>query len=403
MSQANLNQWRELIENYQEQHEVDIFRGREWPSALSSRNEYSRHIAERMSPSTNPPFAISVHARTLKAGDLCYATQDATGNISTLSPVMISRKLYSKSPLELLPKSLRPASSIDELSMADRVFGWVSQDDDQAGGEKTAALKSHVRFGTVTCLDHSDAIEEFDPPKILAILGQPKLQQGRFYVGNSEGKAQQNAGAKDKAGYSKGNRMRGPKVYPHHAQGPTESSFSQVPSNQNRSIKSWVKPETEFAFDIQFSNLSRVELGAIFWLLTLPREHYFRFGLGKPLGFGSVSLSIASTDDKLDIVVADGQGWIESLKKWHGTPTAISADDIKRMVGEFESTVASLNANLLKSFLQSARGFGELPIHYPSLPGFDGEHFRWFGDNEKKGKHSLPDLTSDVSLPNDPI
>lgn len=45
---------------------------------------------------------------------------------------------------------------------------------------------------------------------------------------------------------------------------------------------------------MRFLNLSAVELGALAWLLSLPKEHFFRFGGGKPLGFGSVRLDLES-------------------------------------------------------------------------------------------------------------
>src|SRR5262249_14336711 len=70
-------------------------------------------------------------ALRLDEGTLCYARVDESDGIRRLSalyPVMISRKLYNQSPLDVLPEWLRPARSIGELSPADRVFGWVNQD-----------------------------------------------------------------------------------------------------------------------------------------------------------------------------------------------------------------------------------------------------------------------------------
>lgn len=50
--------------------------------------------------------------------------------------------------------------------------------------------------------------------------------------------------------------------------------------------------------------LELVELGALLWLLDLPKEHYHRLGGGKPFGFGSVKLSIDS--DKTKTVLKNG-------------------------------------------------------------------------------------------------
>ncbi|MEX1027819.1 MAG: hypothetical protein WD049_07405, partial [Candidatus Paceibacterota bacterium] len=284
---------------------------------------------------------------------------------------------------------------------ADRVFGWVCQDEPSASGEQGAAYRSHVRIGPVECLTEAgDAIDTFTRPKTLAILGQPKPQQGRFYLGNKAGKAQQGNLTKEQAGYTGDNRIRGHKIYPHHAQGVLEdNAFSTEPSNQNRSIKGWVNPCTEFEFDLHLTNLSRFELAALVWLLSLPQDHFLRLGLGKPLGFGSVRAEIEH--DKT--VVANGAEWIHATLQLN-SPDSI---DVTQLPEEFEKTMGAVNSDLLSSFAKASRGFGDLPIHYPRLAAqnaSDGEHFQWFVENERGATHySLPDLTSvDASLPENP-
>jgi hypothetical protein len=71
-------------------------------------------------------------------------------------------------------------------------------------------------------------------------------------------------------------------------------------------------------------------------------------------------------------------------------------------VEQFTDAISAANPNLLGSYLRAAGGFGDLPIHYPRLldqAASSGEHFRWFVQNEREAKRSLPDLSSpDVSL-----
>ena len=143
----------------------------------------------------------------------------------------------------------------------------------------------------VTC-ETDDAIEPFVPPRHLAILGQPKPQQGRFYLGKADGTAQVAGLSKEQAGYSGDNRIRGPKVYPHHRQFRETNWEGDKPNKQNRSITGWIKPGTEFVFDLHVENLTRIELGGLVWLLSLSEDHFLRMGLGKPLGFGSVRAEI---------------------------------------------------------------------------------------------------------------
>src|SRR5207253_2776365 len=144
-------------------------------------------------------------------------------------------------------------------------------------------------IGAVECVsDELDAIQAFSEPVPLQILGQPKPQQGRFYVAKDKGgKAQDRGLTNEQAGYQdeddKG--LRGRKLYPHHnlpdgywdnpnqqSERPLLEKYSQEfrrpngndqRDKQNRSVSGWIMPETVFKFDIHFINLSRVELGAL--------------------------------------------------------------------------------------------------------------------------------------------
>ncbi|MCA8996354.1 MAG: TIGR03986 family CRISPR-associated RAMP protein [Planctomycetaceae bacterium] len=394
-----IQQWRQLIEDYQDQHQRELEQGRAAPSPLSPPNNFSRHI-------TITPPALNIDERKLKPGDLCYAEVEASGStwsVKALYPVTISRKLFDNSPLNLLPKSLRPAPSIEQLSPADRVFGWVNQDKNTSKGQEKAAYRSHVRVGPVTCeTEAGEAIDEFEP-KTLAILGQPKPQQGRFYLGEkrTNGKAQPIGRNKEEAGYNDNNRIRGPKIYLHHKraekyetadqwQNDNPQAFSSERSNQNRSVTGWVKPGAVFSLDLHVTNLSASELGALVWLLSLPEGHYLRLGLGKPLGFGNVRVEMESEKSH----IADGAEWIKSLT---GEVTEPAMANLSLMPNEFENVINQANPEVLTAFRIAATGLGDTPVHYPlttdQSPG-DGETYKWFVSNEKEGRRSvLPDLT----------
>jgi CRISPR-associated protein (TIGR03986 family) len=385
----NIWQWRQLVEDYHDQHAAELKQGKTAPPPLRSPNAFSRHV------SIAPP-TLNESEKVLKEHDLCYAeieTVNGQDVVNALYPVTISRKLYAKSPLDLLPESLQPAASLDELSPADRVFGWVNQDDSKAKGEANAAYRSQLRIGPVRCTTAADkAITEFTDPKTLAILGQPKPQQGRFYLGDQDGKAQPAGRTKEQSGYTNGNRIRGPKVYPHHANWDKAQSqaFSNEKSNQNRSIAGWVNPGTEFSFHLHITNLSGVELGALVWLLSLPEDHYLRLGLGKPLGFGSVRVEIDTTQT----LVADGSEWITSLATHNHE---MQQADLSQLQQQFEAAINGANPELLTAFKVAASGFGNAPIHYPlttdQSPG-SGEAYRWFVANEQESRRDvLPDLT----------
>jgi CRISPR/Cas system CSM-associated protein Csm3 (group 7 of RAMP superfamily) len=345
---------------------------------------------------------------------------------------------YKASAWDLLHDSLRPAAAIDQLSPADRVFGWVKVDADtgsRSRGERVAA-RGLLRVGPVRCESSTaDAVEGFAAPGVpLAILSAPKPQQGRFYVARSpNGEAQTDGLSKQGAGYALGKGLRGRKVYPHqkslpdgHWDNPTQQAqgtpaqyqeFRRPRKNgqeqrddQNRSILGWVKPGAEFTFDLHVQNLSVVELGALLWLLDLPEGCFFRFGGGKPLGFGSVRLEIVSLD------VRTGSELRRRYDVWHeATPPsdprtgATSAFRNAAVRAYSPATGGFDDLAFIRSFLTACRGHGDnLPIHYPRAtadgqpgpPSPDGESFKWFVANERDDvRRALRDLTIDAGLP----
>jgi len=373
------NQWRELIADYHDQHRRELEGGKTRPPALPASCVFSRHISE------SPPD-LNVAELELREGELCYAKVERRGDdgfvATALYPVMIARKLHSLSPLDCLPESLRPAKRLDELSPADRVFGWVSQEKldrraaTGASGSDGPAYRAQLRVGPVECT-RDDAIESFEAPRTLPILGQPKPAQGRFYLGNSDGKPQSGLD-KEKSGYQAGNRIRGPKVYPHHQQFREPPRGAHTKSRQNRSVTGWVKAETTFEFDLQVTNLSGFELGALLWLLSLPDGHFLRMGMGKPLGFGSVEARIVEDGTRL----ARGSLWAKQYATWASEP--LESCDREPLIEQFKSTMDRRHAHLRRAFLVVARGFAGR-IHYPQMAGQDSEeYYEWFVKNDKE-------------------
>ncbi len=423
------DQWRQLIENYQEIHTDDLEKRRRnhepFDAYLGSepgKTAWSRHVYTK-------------EDRELRNGTLCYARLNRTKTgVVALYPVTISRELYPVSPWDLLDPSLRPASSLSELSPADRVFGWVMGDTKTCRRtlKEPVAVRGLVRIGPVTCASPpEEAVETFPNDGLpLAILAAPKPQQGRFYVARyPNGERQGDGLTKSEAGYAPGKGLRGRKVYPHHLglpenhwRNPMEDR-TQNPNgpwqeyrrpqlngreqrdDQNRSVLGWVKPGARFYFDIHVTNLSKVELGALLFLLRLPEGHYHRFGGGKPLGFGSVRLRVEEEH------LLTQEGLREKYGSWASSGTVAHVADEALEAFRMAMTRAYGNAThsfeeiiFIKAFLVACRGFQDrLPIHYPRntrQPSPEGESFKWFVANEKEGRRcALGDLATDRGLP----
>ena len=402
--------WRGLIVNYRQAH--DNGKGGLEPAPSEPvRLEWSRHIHNAGAEKSLPDDM------------LCYARVELDARLGwrvlELLPVMIARRLYEEPPGNLLSSTLKPAAAMDKLSPADRVFGWVGQN---VKGKN--AYRGQIRIGAINCIsDKVEAIEPFTQSVPLQILGQPKPQQGRFYVAEKQsGEAQTEKRNNENAGYKKDRGLRGRKVYPHHklhedikksywdsaSEDRTQKSFEadginadtkillnryfqefRRPSGkdqrdkQNRSIKGWIKPSTVFKFDIHFINLSQVELGALIWLLSL-EDGYHRFGGGKPLGFGSVKLEMCRNEGK-EIIDSDIRSGKEIAESRYSSLT----DDKSKCVGtgsivkEFQKAVLAAykpneqvtdeqikemfeRVSFIEAFMRMAKGFEDnLPIHYP--------------------------------------
>lgn len=431
--------WQTLVSNYQEIHEDDVKkRGQgncdKFFGKAPGKAAFSRHICVK-------------NAKKLTPNDLCYARVDSEGKVTGLYPVMIGRELAECPPINLLPKSLRLASSYDEMSPADRVFGWVNQAKDGKGN-----FKGQLRPGPVSCTTDDAIVKLQDKDEKglpLAILGAPKPQQARFYVAqNKDSALAQEVGiSKKAAAYGPDKGLRGRKVYPHQRfttvnkeqywDGP--KAFDDAYANhstpvknrngiyreyirrngkkgnrteQNRSIKGWVKPGTNFTTWFEVANLNEAELGALLWLLSLPEEHYHRLGGGKPLGFGSVRIDI----DELNLV--NGQGRKQQFASLFPLGDEQLGDNqvkdknkaTDKYVSAFKKSLSEAYSQpfddipFIKAFCKAAKGFDK-PVHYPrqhQRPEADEENFKWFVANEhpKFGKQvSLADLSEDIGLP----
>lgn len=433
--------WSQLIEDYYNANSNDMAHEATHPPALvnghspEEQYEYSRHITH--------------HDREneLREGTLCYASLEKNNNngweLRALYPVIISRGLQDASPEELLDKSLQQADTLQELSPADRVFGWV-RDSSEQKKDNASAYRGNIRIGKVhcetdACLAVLNLADDTHPEGLpLAILGQPKPAQARFYVAaNDKGDAQRDR--KTDAGFEHGKGLRGRKVYPHQRvpdgywndpctdrtqKDPLQGWYQEyhrpgnVRDSQNRSISAWVQPGTEFSLDIDVKNLSDVELGALLWLLSLPDGQYLKFGGGKPLGFGSVHLSI----DWDRTALAMGTSWSAYYASLLGEAPSEGQERVKKTVGSYQEAMTQAFRSpfnvipFIRAFVTAAEGLsGSVPTHYPRVkqsdanlstaPSVEGEGYEWFAANEQHSKDhplqgwALPDLISGRGLP----
>jgi CRISPR-associated protein (TIGR03986 family) len=421
--------WGTLLASYREANDREIRQGRDCPTALpqGQNYEFSRHIRDARPKARD---------NRLEPGTLCYAALVGVGGsyrVSALYPVMISRDLYPTAPQDLLAENTAPPCRLTELSPADRVFGWVNQDGH-------GSYKGQLRVSTITCLDGKAAIEPLggQDGQPLAILGQPKPAQARFYAARTPAgepltRDPQHKRDEKKEGYAPGTGLRGRKVYPHQRQAESADYWNTATegadllpasfnnrtvyrewqangneaADQHRSITAWVKPGTRFRLDLDVVNLTDQELGALLWLLSLESGSYLRLGGGKPLGFGSAHAEITGLD------LATGEALAGTYRSLGQTQSDTgrrirSAEDARTVIEAYQQALPAVlrepgkpfsDLSVIKAFKNAAKG-GTLPVHYPRTDHQgtpSGESYKWFVQNEKSDRsrherYSLPAL-----------
>ncbi|MFF4652620.1 TIGR03986 family CRISPR-associated RAMP protein [Streptomyces sp. NPDC001380] len=419
LSPALREQWRDTVRDYWAAHQDKDVPERDRFAQQGGTPGGTRTGEEG---TTWSPHQYDPDYRTLRPGSLCYAHVSADGRtVLGLYPVMIARSLFALPPADLLHPSLQPARSLPELSPADRVFGWVSP-------SGSGAHRGRLRIGPVTPQDVVPQTFE-DPGLPLAVLGQPKPQQGRFYLGRGpQGTAPLSSSTPKDRWYGPGQALRGRKAYWHHSglapdhwEEPTEDrsrtadragrfreyrrpdgAHGPQRDTQNRSVLGWIPPGSTFTFDVTVTDLTAVELGALVWLLDLPEGHHHRLGYGKPLGFGSVRLQL----DPDACALRTGQQWADSYRSLDPAadqPPAGQAgilEDARRCFAEAAAEGPHAEGRHLEAFLKVASGLDDAAVHYPRVrprdlpagehvpPHPEGKSFSWFvaNDQEENGR-----------------
>lgn len=387
--------YKQLIEDYQERHAADVEKRRQQRGRDPS-------VPPPDQPAGNAPafsrFILNPNAAELRHGDLVYVMLERigrAGRVKFIVPVSVPRVGYEQTIGDRLDpgqqadlSSLHKCRSYDELCPACRVFGWVygtgDPDEPMLDRGERAAYAGRVRLSHGTPAE--GRVQQHSEPVTLSILSSPKPTTARFYLRPVDGPPRDGLENSD-VDYSEEaeQQIRGRKFYRHHGEQTTEETFGSprgTKSDQNRTVRGVVAPESSFEFELEYENLDRLELGALLWALELDGWHH-RLGLAKPLGFGSVTVSVTKmlTLDAIQRYQEFGPGWIDEVDK-HGLVKAFQ-EAMEARYGEAFYELVSIRD--LKALLSTSP---DLPVHYPRstpAPQPDGKNFEWFVGNKRKG------------------
>jgi CRISPR-associated protein (TIGR03986 family) len=182
-----------------------------------------------------------------------------------------------------------------DLDLATLLFGRV-------GDTPASCLKGRVTFQHAVAQGDPHARTDLQP----TILNGPKPTYYPNYI--RQPRAQNNR-IPDNQGYSTlmdpRCQIRGWKRYPARPPGQARPQPLTAEQQDNPSVQTILYPlpaGTRFVSRLTFHNLLPVELGAICWALTWGNDGEFRHGLGmgKPFGFGQISIEIDQADLRLN-------------------------------------------------------------------------------------------------------
>jgi len=353
----------------------------------------------------------------LREGTLVYARLVGSNNTPTVCdiyPVGAPRAMYERTIRDVIATYhpyLLPPTHLNELCLASRVFGWISQEG-ETDLTKEVAYRGRVRFSNAKVTREI----KNDEPLTLSILGTPHPTSIEFYLDDSTDLRPSRENAQH--GYNNPNaKIRGRKMYRHHKQWKRDEATSSEQSDQNRSIQGIYEANSTWEFTIDFENMQPVELGALLWTLELSgdKQAYHRIGYGKPLGFGSVQIEVTglALHDSTTRYTAENQ--IERTQEEQKKQQRENVEKYKpKLVERFQTKISKLYNdipfaeldNIVDLFALLSGRSDTLPIHYPRLKpnrqAEDNEGFRWFVANrdDKKGKHErLSPAHNDNGLP----
>lgn len=191
-------------------------------------------------------------------------------------------------PRDFVPEELRRD---DELDLAEALFGFVRRS--RQGRQEEHALAGRIFVGDAILVPGQAGVWLSDEPLTPSILATPKPTTFQHYL------VQPSATKRELKHYAsvpgEETAVRGHKLYWHKGADPALAMPSdqrqQVSDTQITSIRP-VRAGVGFRFTLHVENLSRVELGALLWVLKLGADPAYRLklGMGKPLGMGAVRL-----------------------------------------------------------------------------------------------------------------
>ncbi len=249
------------------------------------------------------------------------------GEVDFFGHCRMFRLPYLQNPMDFVPRELRDPHDID---LAEAIFGYAKDDKTIPEGKKKAyAGRVFISDASLQPGQHSLWLSQKTvKPKI---LGSPKPTCFQHYLVQKtpnfikagkqrDGKPKYEIRLFDYEARTPGQTViRGHKTYWH--KGDVTLKDIKLEKNPIGDVITEIQPLRSgltFNFRIDFENLSKIELGALSWILNVASDEKYRLklGMGKPLGMGAVkiksTLSLVDREKRYNKLFQD-RGWNQGI------------------------------------------------------------------------------------------
>lgn len=329
----------------------------------------NKSINKKLKQGTHTGYRNFEHAK--ENGAVCVWYKEVDGRYY-LSMAAIGRKSYNRTVNDMIGEHRKPCTSRSDMCPACKLFGMAKGD----------GYGSRIRI--------TDAIVDGEPSslgmKCLKELGSPRTGYYPFYTNNGKEYDQQ------------GVNIAGRKYYWHIPQASKDASiYTSLEETERNSTMELLDVGVKFSFDVYYDNVSKEQLEEIKWILTLPDDSgnmMHKLGHGKPLGLGSVKITI-SADERREF---DGKEYKikEETVGDFSMPSRFLVDAWKQLaiITNFEAMADKKvcypyveMAESVKKDVQEQQDKG-----FELKPNVMAGH-QWFNEFKKVENNVLPDIT----------
>jgi hypothetical protein len=280
------------------------------------------------------------------------------------------------------------------LTIAELMFGFIEKVPDslekKSKPEKALSLASRIFFTTAKQVNAPTECSE----AMLQIMAAPKLPSPSMYFHRSDMTPYDRFSL-----HPQDHLPQGRKMYLHRKNWEKADSIT-ADDKKNTNQKSRVSPLKggEFAFEVRFTNLSRLELALLCFALRPSDSFHHQIGMGKPLGLGKMKILPLA----IHFLAHD------RYRCWDQPPAPPQRHTVASLAAEYREMVEK-DFPALSPILDCIDLLGDpskidLPVHYPQVlmrndkelergtAAFEDKLFKWFMDNN--ARQNLVPLTA---------